>query len=146
MANLEWVLSRFPGYVGAIGVVGGMRGERFAAMEQSYLALQESLRNRGLLFVDARPGVAGPARAWGRSVDVILDEPATRTEIERRLGELETIAKARGSALGLAHAATPVVVDRLVAWAAGLERRGVVLAPVSVLIRRPPETAETRTQ
>ncbi|MCA3280723.1 MAG: divergent polysaccharide deacetylase family protein, partial [Roseomonas sp.] len=146
IANLEWVLSRFPGYVGAIGVVGGMRGERFAAMEQSYLALQESLRNRGLLFVDARPGVAGPARAWGRSVDVILDEPATRTEIERRLVELETIAKARGSALGLAHAATPVVVDRLVAWAAGLERRGVVLAPVSVLIRRPPETAETRTQ
>ena len=146
MANLEWVLSRFPGYVGAIGVVGGMRGERFAAMEQSYLALQESLRNRGLLFVDARPGVAGPARAWGRAVDVILDEPATRTEIERRLSELETIAKARGSALGLAHAATPVVVDRLVAWAAGLERRGIVLAPISVLIRRPPETAETRTQ
>ena len=146
MANLEWVLSRFPGYVGAIGVVGGMRGERFATMEQSYFALQESLRNRGLLFVDARPGVAGPARAWGRSVDVILDEPATRTEIERRLGELETIAKARGSALGLAHAATPVVVDRLVAWAAGLERRGLALAPISVLIRRPPEAAETRTQ
>ncbi|MCA3314709.1 MAG: divergent polysaccharide deacetylase family protein [Roseomonas sp.] len=146
MANLEWVLSRFPGYVGTIGVVGGMRGERFAAMEQSYLALQESLRNRGLLFVDARPGVAGPGRAWGRSVDVILDEPATRTEIERRLGELETIAKARGSALGLAHAATPVVVDRLVAWAAGLERRGLALAPISVLIRRPPEAAETRTQ
>ena len=146
MANLEWVLSRFPGYVGAIGVVGGMRGERFAAMEQSYLALQESLRNRGLLFVDARPGVAGPGRAWGRSVDVILDEPATRTEIERRLGELEAIAKARGSALGLAHAATPVVVDRLVAWAAGLERRGVALAPISVLIRRPPEAGETRTQ
>jgi polysaccharide deacetylase 2 family uncharacterized protein YibQ len=146
MANLEWVLSRFPGYVGAIGVVGGMRGERFATMEQSYFALQESLRNRGLLFVDARPGVAGPARAWGRSVDVILDEPATRTEIERRLVELETIAKARGSALGLAHAATPVVVDRLVAWAAGLERRGVTLAPISVLIRRPPEAGETRTQ
>jgi len=146
MANLEWVLSRFPGYVGAIGVVGGMRGERFAAMEQSYLALQESLRNRGLLFVDARPGVAGPARAWGRAVDVILDEPATRTEIERRLGELEAIAKARGSALGLAHGATPVVVDRLVTWAAGLDRRGVVLAPISVLIRRPPETAENRTQ
>ena len=146
MANLEWILSRFPGYVGTIGVVGGMRGERFAAMEQSYLALQESVRNRGLLFVDARPGVAGPGRAWGRSVDVILDEPATRTEIERRLGELETIAKARGSALGLAHAATPVVVDRLVAWSVGLERRGLVLAPISVLIRRPPETAETRTQ
>ncbi|MGI9126657.1 MAG: divergent polysaccharide deacetylase family protein [Roseomonas sp.] len=146
MANLEWVLSRFPGYVGAIGVVGGMRGERFAAMEQSYQALQESLRNRGLLYVDARPGANAPMRAWGRSVDVILDEPATRTEIEKRLGELEAIAKARGSALGLAHAPTPVVIDRLVAWAAGLERRGVVLTPVTALIRRPAEAGESRTQ
>lgn len=146
MANLEWVLSRFPGYVGAIGVVGGMRGERFAAMEQSYQALQESLRNRGLLYVDARPGANAPMRAWGRSVDVILDEPATRAEIEKRLGELEAIAKARGSALGLAHAPTPVVIDRLVAWAAGLERRGVVLTPVTALIRRPAEAGESRTQ
>ena len=146
MANLEWVLSRFPGYVGAIGVVGGMRGERFAAMEQSYQALQESLRNRGLLYLDARPGVNAPLRAWGRSVDVILDEPATRAEIEKRLGELEAIAKARGSALGLAHAPTPVVIDRLVAWAAGLERRGLVLTPVTALIRRPAEAGESRTQ
>ena len=146
MANLEWVLSRFPGYVGVIGVVGGMRGERFAAMEQSYHALQESLRNRGLLYLDARPGVNAPLRAWGRSVDVILDEPATRAEIEKRLGELEVIAKARGSALGLAHAPTPVVVDRLAAWAAGLERRGVVLTPVTALIRRPAEAGESRTQ
>ena len=146
MANLEWVLSRFPGYVGVIGVVGGMRGERFAAMEQSYHALQESLRNRGLLYLDARPGVNAPLRAWGRSVDLILDEPATRAEIEKRLGELEAIAKARGSALGLAHAPTPVVIDRLVAWAAGLERRGVVLTPVTALIRRPAEAGESRTQ
>ena len=146
MANLEWVLSRFPGYVGVIGVVGGMRGERFAAMEQSYHALQESLRNRGLLYLDARPGVNAPLRAWGRSVDLILDEPATRAEIEKRLGELEAIAKARGSALGLAHAPTPVVVDRLAAWAAGLERRGVVLIPVTALIRRPAEAGESRTQ
>jgi polysaccharide deacetylase 2 family uncharacterized protein YibQ len=146
MANLEWVLSRFPGYVGVIGVVGGMRGERFAAMEQSYLALQESLRNRGLLYLDARTGVNPPARAWGRSVDVILDEPATRAEIERRLVELETIAKARGSALGLANGATPVLVDRLMAWAAGLDGRGAVLAPVTAIIRRPAEGGEARTQ
>ena len=118
----------------------------YKRQEQSYFALQESLRNRGLLFVDARPGVAGPARAWGRSVDVILDEPATRTEIERRLGELEAIAKARGSALGLAHAATPVLVDRLVAWASGLGGRGVVLAPLTSIIRRPPEGGEGRPQ
>jgi polysaccharide deacetylase 2 family uncharacterized protein YibQ len=98
------------------------------------------------LYLDARPGVNAPLRAWGRSVDLILDEPATRAEIEKRLGELEAIAKARGSALGLAHAPTPVVIDRLVAWAAGLERRGVVLTPVTALIRRPAEAGESRTQ
>jgi polysaccharide deacetylase 2 family uncharacterized protein YibQ len=137
---LEWLLARFPAYVGAIGVVGGMRGERFAAFEQGFLALQETLRNRGLLFIDARPGAATPMRAWGRAVDVVLDEPATHSEIERRLAEVEAIAKARGSALGLAHAATPLVVDRLVAWAAGLNQRGLVLAPMTALARRPSET------
>jgi hypothetical protein len=39
-----------------------------------------------------------------------------------------------------------VVVDRVAAWVAGLDRRGLVLAPISVLIRRPPEAAETRPQ
>jgi hypothetical protein len=63
--SLEWLLARFPAYVGAIGVVGGMRGERFAAFEQGFLVLQETLRSRGVLFIDARPGVAAPSRAWG---------------------------------------------------------------------------------
>jgi hypothetical protein len=47
----------------------------------------------------------------------------------------------------LAHAATPLVVDRLVAWAAGLDQRGLVLAPVTVLARRPAEPqTESRPQ
>jgi hypothetical protein len=39
--------------------------------------------------------------------------------------------------LGLAGAATPVVVERIADWAAGLEARGIALAPVSAMIRRP---------
>ncbi len=136
--NLDWVLSRFAGYVGAIGALGGMRGERAAAMPELFAALQDTLRGRGLLYVDPRPGVPPPPRAWGRSVDLVLDEPApTRGEIDRRLAQLEQLARERGSALGLAGGATPVVIERLAAWASGLERRGLVLAPVSALIRRP---------
>jgi polysaccharide deacetylase 2 family uncharacterized protein YibQ len=136
--TLAWVLSRAQGYVGAIGAIGGMRGERFAAMPEALAAVQDMLRGRGLLYVDPRPGAAAPARAWGRGVDVILDEPAgTRGEIDRRLAELEAIARERGSALGLAGAATPVVVERIAAWAGGLGARGLVLAPVSAMIRRP---------
>jgi hypothetical protein len=100
--------------------------------------VQEALRLRGVLYLDPRPGAPPPARAWGRSVDVILDEPAgTRGEVDRRLAELERIARDRGAALGLAGAATPVVVERIADWAAGLEARGIALAPVSAMIRRP---------
>ncbi|WP_137126438.1 divergent polysaccharide deacetylase family protein [Roseomonas sp. HF4] len=146
---LDWALSRAQGYVGAIGAVGGMRGERFAALEGSIGPVQEVLLGRGLLYLDPRPGAPPPARAWGRSVDVLLDEPAgTGGEIDRRLAELERIARDRGGALGLAGAASPVVVERLAAWAAGLDDRGLVLAPVSAMIRRPegvaPEAAPIR--
>lgn len=136
--QLDWSLARFQGYVGAIGVVAGMRGERFAALPEAIGAVQEALFRRGLLYLDPRPGAPSPARAWGRGVDVVLDEPArTRHEIDRRLAELEQVARDRGAALGLAGAPTFVLVESISAWAAGLDQRGLVLAPVSALIRRP---------
>lgn len=136
--RLDWALSRAQGYVGAIGAIGGMRGERFAALPEAIGAVQQALFQRGLLYIDPRPGAPPPARAWGRSVDVLLDEPAgTRGEIDRRLAELEAVARDRGTALGLAGSASPVVVERIAAWAQGLEARGLVLAPVSAMIRRP---------
>jgi len=139
--HLDWSLARFQGYVGAIGVVAGMRGERFAALPEGNAAMQHALFRRGLLYLDPRPGAPSPARVWGRSVDVVLDEPArTRGEIDRRLAELEQIARDRGAALGLAGAPTFVLIETVTAWAAGLEQRGLVLAPVSALIRRPEPT------
>ena len=33
--RLDWALSRFAGYVGAIGALGRMRGERFAQLGES---------------------------------------------------------------------------------------------------------------
>lgn len=138
--RLAWIMSRISGQVGAIGALGSMRGERFAALPELIGGVQDVLRERGLLYVDPRPGAANPARAWGRSVDVVVDEPATRGEIDRRLAELERIAREKGSALGLAADVSPVLVDRVAAWAAGLEARGLVMAPVTALIRRPEET------
>ncbi|PWS38326.1 hypothetical protein DFH01_03285 [Falsiroseomonas bella] len=140
--RLEWALSRIRGQVGAIGGLGGMRGERFAANAELLGIIQASLTRRGLLYVDPRPGAPQPARAFGRSVDVLLDEPsAVRVEVERRLAELEDLARQNNSALGLANDPVPSVVAAIAAWSAGLEARGVVIAPVTVLIRRPAEQA-----
>jgi polysaccharide deacetylase 2 family uncharacterized protein YibQ len=135
--RLDWSLSRFGGYVGAIGAHGPMRGERFALLGDRLAALQAALHGRGLLYVDPRPGAPGPVRAWGRTVDLLVDEPATRGEIALKLEALERLARERGTALGYAGEASPVLVERVAAWAGAVEGRGLVLAPVSALIRAP---------
>ncbi len=135
--RLDWLLARFPGHVGAVGALGPMRGERFAAAAEPHGAMQAVLGRRGLLYFDARPGSPAPARALGRGADLVVDEPATRGEIEAKLAQLERIARERGSALGYVGEATPVAVGRIVAWAAALEGRGLALAPPSALVRIP---------
>lgn len=133
--NLDWVLSRFPGYVGVIGALGPMRGERFANLPENLRRVHDTLRERGLLYIDPRPGTPTTDRVWGRTIDIVLDEPPMRNEIERRLSEIDTIARLRGSALGYAGTLSPTLLDRLVAWAAGLEARGLTLVPVSSMLR-----------
>jgi polysaccharide deacetylase 2 family uncharacterized protein YibQ len=70
-------------------------------------------------------------------VDVVVDEPHTRGEMDQRLALLERLARERGSALGYLGEVTPVSLQRLADWFAGLDSRGVILAPVTALMRRP---------
>lgn len=142
--RLEWLLARFPGHAGAVGALGPMRGERFAAAAEPYGAMQDVLGRRGLLYFDPRPGAAAPTRAIGRGADLVVDEPATRGEIEAKLAQLERIARERGSALGYVGEASPVAVARIAAWAAALDGRGIALAPPSALVRIPLPGAPSR--
>ncbi|MFM2147734.1 MAG: hypothetical protein RLZZ187_40 [Pseudomonadota bacterium] len=140
--RLDWALTRLQGMVGAVGGLGSMRGERFAANGELLATLQETLTRRGLLYVDPRPGAPQPGRAFGRSVDILLDEPsAVRTEVERQLAALEALARQNRSALGLANDPVPSVIAAIAAWAQGLEERGIAIAPISVLIRAPADAA-----
>jgi hypothetical protein len=140
--RLDWALSRMQGQVGAVGAEGAMRGERFAENAELLGAVQEALTQRGLLYVEARPGGPQPARAFGRAVDVVIDEPSrTRPEVLRQLAALEDAARRNGSALGLAADPAPSVVAALESWAAELGARGFVLAPITVLLRRPADAA-----
>ena len=141
-AQLRWVLSRLQGYAGTTGALGSQRGERFAASGQMADVLAE-LGRRGLMYVDPRVDGQLPALPAGtpapprRAVDLVIDEPGVRTEIEAKLARLEQIARDRGSALGLASAPVPVTVERLAAWVSLLNERGVVLVPASALLLTP---------
>lgn len=135
--RMFWALSRAQGQIGVVGALGPLRGERFAAQPGALEAVQRILASRGLIYVEPRPGAPLPGFTWGLSVDLVLDEPAGAAAIDSRLAALEARARERGSAVGYAGDPSPVLVARVVAWAVGLARRGVVLAPVSAMIRRP---------
>ena len=142
LERLDWVLSGLGGYVGVTSVLGPMRGERFAMMTDQMDAVLAVLRSRGLLYVDARPGQARSKVVWSVSVDLVIDEPASREALDARLEELSRLAKDRGSALGLATAPRPMTLERIAAWTNSLNNRGLILAPVTALVE--PPVAETR--
>jgi polysaccharide deacetylase 2 family uncharacterized protein YibQ len=140
--NLRWALSRIDGYVGAAGVTGTMRGERLAAMTDQMDAVLSELSERGLLYLDPRESVGsvprGVSKAWGRHVDLVIDEPADqgaadRGMIDAKLAALEQRARDTGAALGLITRPTPVVVAGIAAWSNRLVEHGLTLAPVSAL-------------
>ncbi|MBV9749819.1 MAG: divergent polysaccharide deacetylase family protein [Acetobacteraceae bacterium] len=131
--DLEWALSRFEGYAGATSASDGMQGERFAGMTEPFGVVARELAERGLFYVDGRPDAPPTPGLAGRSVNLILDQPPARAEIEAQLAKLERLARDKGSALGLAGPPSPVLVETVVAWARALEARGVVLAPASAL-------------
>ena len=135
--NLEWALSRFEGYVGVTGVLNRMHGERFANAPELYATMLEEVARRGLLYLDARPGGAAPQSSRlppFRAVDLVLDAPAVRGEVDERLTQLERIAREGGTAVGLAEGPSPMVIDRIAAWATALPLRGYALVPASALV------------
>jgi len=135
---LEWAMSRLQGYVGLTGASDGLRGERFAEQTASLTLVLDETARRGLLYIDPRPDAPAP-HGVGRTVDVVVDDPATRADIEAKLAMLERIARERGSALGLAGPLRPMTVERLAAWVRDVGSRGYELVPVSALAAVSPQ-------
>jgi polysaccharide deacetylase 2 family uncharacterized protein YibQ len=134
--RLNWALSRFSGYAG----VSNLLGQRFLSDADALSPVLTSLNRRGLYFFDngaasqsVLPTVATqlgmPAVESGPAVDTIQ----TALEIDHRLSDLETQARANGSAVGAAFL-YPVSIARIAEWARGLESRGFVLVPVSAIV------------
>jgi uncharacterized protein len=140
-ANLErlnWVLSQATGYVGLIGLMGS----RFSTSHDDMLPILSALQHRGLLYVDNRatpqtvvPDIAGDIGLAVTAAGEQLDTDPVRVVIDKKLSDLEDLAKHGGAALGVAHP-YPVVMERIAVWAQTLGDHGIVLAPVSAIIDR----------
>lgn len=137
--RLEWALSRFTGYAG----VTNLLGQRFLADADALSPTLTQLSRRGLYFFDngavaqsAAAEVAGRSGAPFAKADETLDGIQTALEIDKHLSNLETQAREHGTAIGSAFV-YPITIERIAAWAKGLERRGFVLVPVSAIVSQP---------
>ena len=141
LERLNWVLARFPGYVG----VTNQMGQRFTASAEPLRPMLAELRGRGLLFLDARTAaktavalVAGEIDLARATSDRTIDAQPSRDAINARLAELEQLARKRGHAVAIGHP-FPVTIELVKAWARTLHDRGIALAPISAVAVTGPE-------
>ena len=140
--RLDWVLGRVSGYV---GVTNNM-GSRFTASEQALRPVLTTLRDRGLMFVDARTTprsvAANVATAVGlpRAInDRLIDQQASRAAIDAVLADVEKVARETGNAVAMGQP-YPVTFERLAAWLPTLEGKGIALAPITAMVNRQPDS------
>ena len=115
-------------------------GARFTASAADFAPVMEEISARGLGYLDdgsSNRSLAAQLAAtntvpFGRA-DLMLDGNPTRAAILAQLTALEQKATAEGGAIGLVSA-LPVSVQTVAEWAEGLEERGFVLVPASMLM------------
>ena len=133
MKRLQWLMSRYTGYVG----VTNHMGEKFEVTSASLTPVMEELKRRGLLYIDdgsVKDSTAGQiAGAIGLDYSVVSVQ-IDAGNVAKQLAELEAAAKQRGAAIGVVKA-TPATVKQLADWANKLEGKGFVLVPVSAAVR-----------
>jgi hypothetical protein len=136
--RLAWVLSRVEGFVG----VATFMGSRFTTSAEHMQPVVEELARRGLLILDSRAAADSLAAKLAHESGVayvindrFLDNEASRVAIDGRLQQVERIARTQGVAVAMGYA-YPVTVERLTAWARGLDAKGLTLAPISAVADR----------
>jgi len=146
--RLQWVLSRFTGYVGIVNFLGG----RFTSDEGALSPVLREIAGRGLLVVDdgssSRSLLAASAtRAQipALKIDRVIDTVTRADAIDRELAALEKLAQEQGIVVASASA-LPVSIERITRWAAALEARNIVIVPVSAArsFRNPSTTGALR--
>jgi len=128
-----WHLSRLQGYAG----IANFMGARFVATDPVMQPIIREAAKRGLSYFDdgSTPRSVAQSLSAGQSLpfakaDFAIDAVPTSAEIDRSLVKLETIAKERGTAVGVASA-LPVSIERLGAWLKTLDSKGIMLVPLT---------------
>ncbi|RYE73515.1 MAG: hypothetical protein EOP19_29280, partial [Hyphomicrobiales bacterium] len=132
---LLWSLGRTTNYVGVMNYMGA----RLSADPAAIGGLLGELSRRGLMYLDDASSPRSLAKDAAReagtpfaSASILLDAVQQRGAVEKQLAALERIARADGSAIGIASA-FDVSTTAIAAWITEAETRGVRIVPLSAL-------------
>jgi polysaccharide deacetylase 2 family uncharacterized protein YibQ len=131
--RMYWHLSRFQGYAGIANFMGG----RFVVADAVMQPIVREAAKRGLGYLDdgSAPRSVAPSLAAGQAMpfakaDFSIDAVPTAVEIDRTLAKLESLAKERGTAVGIASA-LPISIERIGVWIKALDSHGIMLVPLT---------------
>jgi len=135
LSRLDRILSRSTGYFGLMNDLGAKIVDDEAAMQP----VLQAVADRGLAFID--DGSLDGAHMDKLSTathlryvraDSAIDAKLSAEDIASSFMDLESQALEHGAAMG-AGEAWPITIESTKTWVAGLEQKGIVLAPVSAL-------------
>ena len=136
LPRLERLLSRASGYFGIINY----QGAKFAEDPGAVGPVLQTLRDRGIALVEdgsfkngAFDEAAGRTQVKFTRAAATIDAKLTADDIRTELLGLETLAKENGASMGAGYA-FPLTIEIAKDWTQDMQKRGVVLAPVSALI------------
>jgi len=136
--KLYWLMTRIGGYVGVMNYMGA----RFTSAGADFAPVMEELGTRGLGYLDDGTSnrslaaqLAGANKVPFARASVVLDNNPAREPIMAALEALKAEAVEKGSAVGIISS-LPVSVATVAEWAKTAEDEGVILVPVSALMKR----------
>jgi hypothetical protein len=116
-------------------------GSRFTEWLPGMRAVLGVLQREGLLFVDSKTAAPTAVKAAAEGLalpvltrDVFLDHEPNPVDVKAELARAVALAKKRGYALAIGHP-LPVTLDVLAAELPAIVSSGVVLVPVTALVR-----------
>jgi polysaccharide deacetylase 2 family uncharacterized protein YibQ len=136
--RLDWDLSQFPGYVG----INNHMGSKFTQNAAGMRIVLETLKRRGLLFLDSRTIAKSVGDSLAAEIgvthlqrDVFLDDVIDEADIMKQLARTEAIARKHGVAIAIGHPHRDTVAA-LRQWIPEARARGFVLVPISAVAKK----------
>jgi len=115
-------------------------GARFVASDAAMQPILREAAKRGLGYFDDGTAPRSVAASQAQTLpfakaDLSIDGLPTPAEIDKALANLESLAKSRGNAIGIASG-LPVSIERIAKWAKTLDSRGIMLVPLTTAMAK----------